>query len=87
MSDLTELIVNYGHPWDGRDGFDLLTISRCTNSELEQTINEYLKEYWHIWISSELDAVLYKPSNITSCWTDSLNKPYIKLNENNHVKN
>jgi hypothetical protein len=73
---------NAGHPWDGRDGFDVLLIDTESSEELDAAVTVAKRKFWHVWIrgiredTGRPGAGLYKPSGIESEWHDSPDKPY-----------
>lgn len=73
---------NAGHPWDGRDGFDLLFINTETQYELNKAIKAAEEKYWVRWLvglnekSNKPGGVMYKPCGIQEPWIDTPENPH-----------
>jgi crotonobetainyl-CoA:carnitine CoA-transferase CaiB-like acyl-CoA transferase len=77
MAVQTHLQRNGGHPWDGRQGFDLLHVRAETQVELNNYIQRALAKHWATWIAGQADesdvpaCLLYKPSGARGAWSDT----------------
>jgi len=64
---------NYGHPWTGESGWDLLELKADTEEELTECIVRAERKFWHVWIrdnTGQKTAVLYKPAGANKPWQD-----------------
>lgn len=62
-----------GHPWDGREGWDMLDVKADSEEYLTTFINNAAKKYWKVWIRDNcggISAILFKPSGATRDWVD-----------------
>ncbi len=80
----TQLVRNYGHPWDTRrKGFDVLFVYSDNYKEVSDYSIAAQKKFWASWMIGNVKnvdgvfvGVLYKPSGIMHEWSDSPEKPY-----------
>lgn len=83
MAHNQHVTENYGHPWDHREGFDLLEMISDTQAELDQALAAAESAFWHVWINGQGNdgrpgAVLYKPSGLMKPWYDSPDHPFVE---------
>ena len=64
---------NAGHPWGQRPGWDIVEVKAPTEAALSQFIARAAQKLWQVWIRDNVgqaSAVLYKPADATSTWSD-----------------
>jgi hypothetical protein len=76
-------IINSGHPWDGRPGFELLEVWSDNLKDLLKNVEAFEKDHWHAWIVSNVPdekdmfgAALYRPQSIKHEWIDTPKHPF-----------
>lgn len=74
---------NAGHPWDGRAGFDLMTVDFESERERDEGVKAAEAKLWKPWIvgfngaqGDKPSAVFYKPSGIKRPWEDGPGNPH-----------
>ena len=78
----TQVVRNAGHPWDGRQGFDLLHVQADTDAEMRKFVAGAQKKFWQPWLIGVCEntqlpgGVLFKPCDIDEPWVDSPECPH-----------
>ena len=82
MAVQIEVCRNAGHPWDGRNGFDLMWIRGTGDAELQSVVTAAERKFWQQWLVGTCDAtgnpagLLYKPCAIRQAWHDTPERPH-----------
>lgn len=82
MSLRLQVERNAGHPWDGRDGFDVLHLHADTSGEMDAAVNAAKRKFWQCWLigisdnGSGFGGAMYKPCNALFAWHDSPERPH-----------
>lgn len=76
------VVRDVGHPWDGREGFDILDVTASTEDELAQFVARAEAKFWHPWLigwcaeTGLPSGVLYKPCDIRVPWSEDPVNPH-----------
>lgn len=71
-----EIQYNAGHPWDGREGFDLLLMDADNQAEMDDAVRAAEARLWQPWLigtnasTGSPGGVMYKPSGASGPWED-----------------
>jgi hypothetical protein len=71
MSHEFHISTNYGHPWTGQVGWDLLEAKADTEQELDKFIEAAERKFWNTWIrdnTGQVAVVMYKPTGALRKW-------------------
>lgn len=71
MAHEIHVTKDFGHPWTGEKGWDLLEAKADTEEELDRLIQAAESKYWNVWLrdnTGNIGVAMYKPTGATRKW-------------------